>query len=74
MTRKSVPRIPDENPPPYKCVECWFFETMHPEHGACYALPPAVAYDEDGDLTCPRAIVLAEDRGCIHWKSRHGTQ
>lgn len=69
--KKSIPRLPDENPPPYTCAECWFYEPSEQlHHGACFAVPPAVLVDADGDLMCPRSIVMADDRGCIHWKPR----
>lgn len=36
--KKSIPRLPDENPPPYTCSECWFYESQTIEHGACFRL------------------------------------
>lgn len=68
--KKPIPRLPDENPPPYTCSECWFYESQTIEHGACFAVPPTVLMDTEGDLLCPRSVVMADDRGCIHWKPR----
>lgn len=71
MSRKPVLRVTEENPPPYICNECWYYESQTQEHGSCYATPPQVIVDDEGDWACPRPIVMAEDRGCIHWKARH---
>lgn len=70
MARKPVPRMPEGDPPPYTCNECWFYETMELDHGACYGVPPTPVFNGE-DLTYPRAIVLSDDRGCVHFKPRH---
>ena len=71
MARKPIMRVDPAEPPPYMCNECWFYQAETQDHGACYALPPTVLFDTDGDLLCPRTIVLSEDRGCINWKARN---
>lgn len=71
MARKPVPRVPDENPPPYQCGMCWYYEPIELEHGACYGTPPAAIVDGDGDMAFPRVVVFMDDRGCHLFRPRH---
>ena len=71
MARKPVPRVPDENLPPYQCGMCWYYEPVEVDHGACYGIPPKAMFDPDGDMIYPRVIVMSDDRGCHLFKPRH---
>ena len=72
MAKKQVVRLPDEDPPPYTCGTCWFYEPEELHHGACYGVPPTPVVDpSDNDVMYPRPIVFHEDRGCSLWKARH---
>lgn len=69
--RKSVPPMIDENPPSVCCRDCHYLEPTNIEHGSCYGVPPIVIIDNEGDLMCPRPIVMLDDRACHFWKPRH---
>lgn len=71
MARKPVPRAVTESLPEYCCNECWHFEPIEVEHGACYGVPPTPCVDGEEGVMHPRPIVFPEDRGCHFWKPRH---
>lgn len=70
MARKPVTRVPDEEPPACCCNECWFYEPLMIDHGACYGTPPTPIFDGE-ELSYPRSIVMFDDRGCAFFKPRH---
>ena len=71
MARKPVARVPSEELPDYMCSQCYFYEPVELDHGACYGVPPFCVVDSEDGMSFPRVIVLPEDRGCIHWRARH---
>lgn len=71
MTRKPAVRMVSEDLPLYMCSQCFFYEPNEIDHGGCFGVPPTPILAADGDVMYPRPIVMAEDKGCIHWKPRH---
>jgi hypothetical protein len=71
MSRKPVARMPDENLPLYMCCQCFYYEPTEIDHGGCFGVPPTPCVASDGDVMYPRAVVMADDKGCHLWKPRH---